>query len=95
MFLLKSLFLNLSDISGISATNKAHITSTKTLSTYSFKIYFENKGWCSSINGNDAMRIAFAGVGKPIKLSAWRVSVLNLASLSAEKTDIKKAIKFK
>jgi hypothetical protein len=41
------------------------------------------------------MSIAFAGVGRPIKLSDCRVSVLNFASLNAEKTGIKKAIKFK
>ena len=40
----------------------------------------------SRINGMEAIRIAFAGVGRPIKFSVWRVSTLNLASLSIENT---------
>src|SRR5579862_4193882 len=47
------------------------------------------------MSGKEAMNIALAGVGNPIKFSAWRVSLLNFASLSAEKTDIRKAMKFK
>lgn len=34
---------------------------------------------------------ALAGVGKPIKLVVWRVSMLNLANLNDENTGIKKA----
>lgn len=49
---------------------------------------------CSS-NGrkpNDVSIIAFAGVGSPLKLSDWLESTLNIASLIAEKTEIKIAI---
>ena len=43
------------------------------------------------INGNEAIKIAQAGVGKPIKLSVCLSSILNLAKRMAEKTGIMKA----
>lgn len=44
------------------------------------------------INGKDAINMALAGVGTPIKDSDCRVSILNLANRMAEKTGINKAI---
>jgi hypothetical protein len=38
------------------------------------------------------MKMAFAGVGNPIKEDVCRVSILNLANLNAEKTGIRKAM---
>ena len=35
---------------------------------------------------------AFAGVGKPIKVVVWRVSILNLAKRHAEKTAMRNAV---
>src|ERR1700712_3167209 len=57
-------------------------------------MYGEKRGCLSKKNGKKASRIAWGGVGKPIKLSAWRVSLLNLASLSMENTAIRNAAKF-
>jgi hypothetical protein len=47
---------------------------------------------CFRIRGKDAINIAFAGVGTPIKESVWRVSRLNFARRIAEKTGITNAI---
>ena len=41
---------------------------------------------------NEAQKIAFAGVGNPIKFTDCLVSTLNLASLNPEKTGISMAI---
>ena len=45
----------------------------------------------SAIKGMEHIKIAFAGVGKPIKDSDWRISLLNFANRIAEKTTIEKA----
>jgi len=47
---------------------------------------------CISIKGNDAISMAFAGVGNPKKEFVWRSSILNFASLKAENNGIKNAI---
>ena len=46
----------------------------------------------ASIIGKDAIKIAAAGVGNPIKEMVCLVSILNFANLIAEKMGIKKAI---
>lgn len=45
------------------------------------------------IKGKEQIKIATAGVGTPINESVWRVSLLNLASLIAEKMVIINAVK--
>jgi hypothetical protein len=44
---------------------------------------------------NDAQKIAFAGVGKPIKIALCRSSMLNFANRNAEKTAMRNAEKLK
>ncbi len=43
------------------------------------------------VANNEAQNNALAGVGKPMKVVAWRVSRLNLANLSAEKAAMRNA----
>lgn len=91
--MLKSRFLNFKDSIGISATSRAHITATNTANIQVFNMYGEKLLCSLMMIGKEAMRIAFAGVGRPIKLSACRVSTLNFASRNAENTGIAKAMK--
>ena len=45
------------------------------------------------IRGNDAIKIAVIGVGRPLNISFWVLSILKFANLKAAKIAIKKAIK--
>ena len=66
----------------------------KTNKTYGLLTRLSNDGYFSnqSITGMEAIKMAFAGVGKPIKLVVCRVSMLNFASRKAEKTVTKNGI---
>ena len=85
--------LNFSANKGSSATNIYAESKGKNVKKYEL----ENKTprpivSCCITNGILAINIAFAGVGTPINESLWRVSILNLASLIAEKTGISNTI---
>ena len=45
------------------------------------------------IRGNDAIKIAVIGVGRPLNIFFWVLSILKFANLRAAKIAIKKAIK--
>jgi len=90
-------FLNFKAIKGISATNKRLVTNARVHKTYGFNIkslkpdiYSWDKKVLSivKINGIEQINMALAGVGKPMKESDWRVSLLNLAKRIAEKIGI-------
>ena len=41
---------------------------------------------------NDAQKSAFAGVGRPMNVVVWRLSMLNFAKRSAENAAIKNGV---
>ena len=47
---------------------------------------------CAKINGNEAIKIVFAGVGSPMNEEVCRVSTLNFANRNAENIVIRNAI---
>lgn len=84
--------LNFKEISGTSATKSKPMPRLNIVRNQGFRREsFMKLLLFSSMNGKDAINMAFAGVGKPIKFSDCRVSILNLASLNAEKTAIRNA----
>lgn len=86
--------LNFRAINGNSATIKKHETKVNTTNRIgSIKIIELIEVSNFRIKGNEAKKMALAGVGKPKNTSDWRGSLLNLANLNAENTGIKNAKK--
>ena len=81
--------MNFSAKSGISAINIIDIKKEKEIRNQEFRIRELRKdGVVVKTSGNETKTIAFAGVGRPIKESDCRVSILNFARRKAEKTVI-------
>ena len=82
-------FLNLSENIGISDTRKYEKRPIRTISNSQpmFKLLSQSPPPAIS----DDQKRALAGVGKPMNVDVWRVSILNFASLYAEKTAIRNA----
>ncbi|HNQ00575.1 MAG TPA: hypothetical protein PKK99_16045, partial [Bacteroidia bacterium] len=81
--------MNFRENSGNSETSRKEQITEKTIRKYGFRIMgpkaFRS---CFNINGNDTTKSVFAGVGSPINEVLCLVSMLNFASLRAEKTVI-------
>ena len=90
-------FLNFNENIGNSETNnKDNTTDALAIRIGTFSILpiisFKKLGYFKVITGNEAQKIAFAGVGNPINDSLWRVSTLNFASRKPEKTGINNTV---
>ena len=88
----QDMFLNFNANSLNSATNSSEKITVIANSTYPFEIIFATRLSCAITKGKALINNAFAGVGRPIKESDCRVSILNFASLNAEHAAMVKAI---
>src|ERR1035437_3494902 len=87
-------FLNFNANIGSSETKRSDIITVIRTKTTGCKINVSRISYlpCSVISARAAIKSAFAGVGKPIKDSACRESMLNFANRRAEKTGINKDV---
>ena len=92
--------LNLSENNGISLVNKNPNSTTSVIKIWSlmskidqvnFQSLAPNPSYKSS--AKEQKKSAFAGVGRPMKFSLWRVSRLNFANRNKLINGIKKAMK--
>ena len=75
--------LNFKANKGISAFNKKELMMVTPIKNHWLKMILSINGvyWNWNIKGKLIINNVFAGVGKPIKLSVCRLSILNFASL--------------